>query len=206
LFSSNEELDEPIAFTDVILALYLENLPSHAHDDDEDEEFFNAEPLADAVIGAFALGCAIGLEFPQHVRTILAQTHSGQVDEIVAECKEPLSEQVAETRASGQPLEAEDFVDTLVEAINQGEHVDSETAQNALSMSFEYGLVLSHVERTAAMVVRNAFNRDQETSVREYESGESTDVPSSPDPYQSLQELSKEIVTAYEADIGFWPA
>jgi hypothetical protein len=197
-------LDAPVAFTDVILALYLENLPSHTHEDDE--EFFDAEPMGDAVIGAFALGCAIGLEFPERVRTILEQTHPAQVDEIIAECKAPLAEQVAEARASAQAMEPDDFVDTLVEAINQGEHVDADTAQNALSMSFEYGLILSNVERAAAMVVRNAFNREQETAVKEYEAGDSTDMPASPDPYQSLQDLAKEIVMAYEADIGFWPS
>ena len=60
MFSSQEELDEPLAFTDLVLGLYLESLPSHSHGDEE--QFFDAEPLADAVVGAFALGCAIGLE------------------------------------------------------------------------------------------------------------------------------------------------
>ena len=203
LFASQDDLDEPIALTDVVLALYLEGLPSHSHAGGE--EVFDSQPLSDAVIGAFALGCAVGLEYPQRVPTIIEQTHPGAAEQIIEECKGPLTLQVAEARHSAEPMEPEDFVESLVEALGQGEHVDGDTAQNALSMSFEYGCVLAHVERSAAMIVRNAFNRDQETGVRDYESGESTDMPAGPDPYQSLQELAKEIVTAYEADIGFWP-
>ncbi len=203
MYASQDDLDEPIALTDVILALYLEGLPSHSHADGE--EAFDAEPLSDAVIGAFALGCAVGLEYPERVRTILEQTHPGEAEGIIEQCKAPLTMQVAEARHAAEPLEPEDFVDSLVEAIGQGDYADADTAQNALSMSFEYGCILAHVERGAAMVVRNAFNRDQETAVREYESGDSADLPTGPDPYQPLQDLAREIVTAYEADIGFWP-
>ena len=127
------------------------------------------------------------------------------MDEIIAECRVALSEQVAEAKAAGQPLESDDFVDSLVEALEQGDHVDMETAQNALSMSLEYGLVLAHVERPAAIVVRNAFNRDQEEAVGEFEAGDSADMPAGPSPYMPLQDLAREIVTAYEADVGFWP-
>jgi hypothetical protein len=203
LFASQDDLDEPIALTDVILALYLEGLPSHSHEDGV--EVFDSEPLGDAVVGAFALGCAVGLDYPDRVRTIIEQTHPGAAEQIIEECKGPLTMQVAEARHASEPLEPEDFVESLVEAIGQGDHVDGDTAQNALSMSFEYGCILAQVERGAAMMVRNAFNRDQETGVREYESGDSAAVPIGPDPYQSLQDLAKEIVTAYEADIGFWP-
>ncbi len=203
LHASHDELDEPLAFTDVILALYLEGLPSHSHGDDE--EVFDAAPLSDAVVGAFALGCAVGLEYPERVRTVLEQTHPGAVDAIIEECRGPLAAQVAEARSSAEALEPEDFVEPLVEALGQGDHVDADTAQNALSMSFEYGLILSHVERGTAMVVRNAFNRDQETSVETFEAGDSADMPAGPDPYQSLQDLAKEIVAAYETDVGFWP-
>ncbi|MEX2598538.1 MAG: hypothetical protein WD533_02670 [Dehalococcoidia bacterium] len=192
-----------MAFTDVILALYLEGLPSHSHDDDE--EVFDAAPLSDAVVGAFALGCAIGLEYPDRVRAILEQTHPGAVDEIIEECKAPLSAQITEARNATEALEPEDFVEPLVEALGQGDHADADSAQNALSMSFEYGLIVAHMERGTAMVVRNAFNRDQETSVESYEAGDSAEMPAGPDPYQSLQDLAKEIVTAYEADVGFWP-
>jgi hypothetical protein len=69
-------------------------------------------------------------------------------------------------------------------------------------MSFEYGCILAHVQRPAAIMVRNAYNRAQAETVEEFEGGES-DVPSGPDPLQSLQGLATEIMDAYVADVGF---
>ena len=93
--------------------------------------------------------------------------------------------------------------------MEQGEHVDEETAHNALSMSFEYGCVLAYLERTGAIMVRNAFNRSQQEAVEAFEANVSEeppdpdDVPAGPDPYQRVQDLAEEILEAYGADIGF---
>ena len=95
------------------------------------------------------------------------------------------------------------------EALEQGEHVDGEPAHNALSMSFEYGCVLAYLERTGAIMVRNAFNRSQQEAVEAFEANASEeppdpdDVPAGPDPYQRVQDLAEEILEAYGADIGF---
>ena len=97
----------------------------------------------------------------------------------------------------------------LLQAMEEGGHADTETAQNALSMSFEYGLILAHVQRSAALVLRNAFNRAQEEAAQEEapedEPADAEDEDLSPEyaPFESLQELAQEIMSAYEADIGF---
>jgi hypothetical protein len=189
----------------VILALYLEGLSNEATTDDSHEEeahVYEPDALSEAVVGAFALGTAMGLEYPDRIVTIIEQTHPGDSDALIDECRGPLEEQAASLREASGPVEPEDFVDSLLEAIDQGEPVDSETALNALSMSFEYGCILAHVQRPAAIMVRNAYNRAQADTVEEFEGGES-DVPSGPDPLQSLQGLATEIMDAYVADVGF---
>ena len=193
--------DGPVAFTDVVITLYLEGVP--VLQDDDGDPVFEAGNLAESVIGAFALGCAVGVDFPEHVIPILDQTHPDAVAEIIDECREPLAERVAAARAATEPLEPESFIEDLIEAIDQGPHANGDTAQNALSMSFEYGCILAHLERPAAIVVRNAYNRDQEESLEEIQEGESQELPEGPDPFHSVQELAAEVMTAYEADIGF---
>lgn len=100
-------------------------------------------------------------------------------------------------------MEPEDFIDPLLQALEEGSHADAETAHNSLSMAFEYGCILAHIQRSAALLLRNAFNRSQDESVREFDEGESNDMPPGPDPYQSVQDLAKELMAAYESDIGF---
>lgn len=200
--NSNDGHDHgPIAFTDVVVALYLEGLPYHEHDE---EMFYDSGPLSEAIVGSFALGCAVGVDFPSRIQQVLEQTHPGEVQHIVEECRNPLEAQVTAARSSTEPLEPEDFVDDLLEAIEKAEQADIETSQNALSVSFEYGLILAEIQRSAALVLRNAFNRSQEEAVAEFQDGPSEeDLPPGPDPFESLQELANEIVAAYEADIGF---
>ena len=193
----------PIAFTDVVVALYLEGLPAHEHDG---EAFYDGGPLSEATIGSFALGCAVGVDFSARIEPVLEQTHPDQVEHIIEECRGPLKERVAAARSSMDPLEPEDLIDELIKALEEGEsgHADIETAQNALSMSFEYGLILARVQRSAALVLRNSFNRSQEEAVEDFTEGEADeDVPPGPDPFESLQDLAGEIMAAYEADIGF---
>ena len=195
------EADERATFTDVVIALYLEGLPDSL--DENDGLVFESGPLAESVIGAFALGCAVGVEYPTHVRGILEQTHEGVVDEVIAECRESLSERVGEAKAAAEPLEAESFIATLVDGLDGGPFTDVETAQNALSMSFEYGCVLAFAERGAAIVVRNEYNRSQDKALDEFEEGHTEEAPEGPDPFHSLQEFATEVMEAYEADIGF---
>lgn len=201
--SSHDDHEGPVAFTDVVVVLHLEGLPQHSHDG---ETFFECGPLSETAVAAFALGCAVGVDFPKRIEQVLEQTHPNVVEHIIAECREPLEQQTDAARRSTEPLEPEDFLDGLLQALEEAEHADVETAQNALSMSFEYGLILAHIRRSAALVLRNAFNRSQEEAVRELDeenSPEEDDVPPGPAPFESLQELAAEIMGAYEADFGF---
>ena len=111
---------------------------------------------------------------PHRIVPVLEQTHPGQVTEIIDECREPLEQQVAAARQTTDPLEPADFMGDLLQAMEEGGHADIETAQNALSMSFEYGLILAHVQRSAALVLRNAFNRAQEEAAQGRRTGRRT--------------------------------
>jgi hypothetical protein len=159
--------------------------------------------LTEAVIGAFALGCAVGVQYSMRVLSILGQTHEGVVDEVVAECTESLKEHVKETKAAAEPIEAESFIEALIDGLDGAPYTDVETAQNALSMSFEYGCILASVERGAAIVVRNEYNRSQDKALEEFQDGQTEEAPEGPDPFHSLQQFAAEVMEAYEADIGF---
>ncbi len=202
--------DGPLAFTDVVVLLHLENAPSHTRQGDS---FFESEALAEAAVAAFGLGCAVGVDFPARILPILEQTHPGEVERIVAECAEPLERQVAAARQATEALAPEDFLHDLLETLDESEHADAETAQNAVSMSFEYGLLLANASRSAALVLRNALNRATADALRaassedegegaEDDPSASSDLEDEP-PFESLQELAAEMVSAYEADIGF---
>ena len=194
---------EPVTLTDVVLALYLEGLPRHP-DEEDDEPLYQAEALRDATAAAFALGCAAGIEFPRRVPVILEQTHPGDVEQIMEECREPLAEQAADARASGEETGPERFLESLLEALEEGQAVESDVACNLLSIGFEYGCILAAVQRPAALVVRNGYNRRQAQALAAFEAGDLQEPPPGPDPRQSLQDLAKEVVSAYEKDIGFW--
>ena len=190
-----------LAFTDVVVLLHLEAAPSQAHGSDT---LFESEPVAEAAVGAFGLGCAVGVDFPARVLPILEQTHPGESERIAAECAEPLERQVAAARQSTETLAADDFLYDLLETLDESERVDAETAQNAVSMSFEYGLLLARVSRSAALVLRNAVNRSLEDAMRAAPpEGQASDGEESAPPFESLQELAAEMMAAYEADVGF---
>jgi hypothetical protein len=187
--------------------------------DEDDEQVFESAPLAEAVIGAFCLGCAIGIEYPERLQPILAQTHEDELDEIIAECKVSLTQCIEEAKAAAEPIEAESFIVGMTDGLDERPYASTETAQNALSMAFEYGCILARVERGAAIVVRNEFNRSEEAAAEEIEGeeeghdhedhaghdhtghdhGRDSDAHG---PYQLIQEFAVEIVAAYEADIG----
>ena len=205
-----------LAFTDVVVLLHLDAAPSREHGRDT---LFESDPVAEAAVGAFGLGCAVGVDFPDRVFPILEQTHPGESERIAAECAEPLERQVAAARQSTETLAADDFLYDLLETLDETERVDAETAQNAVSMSFEYGLLLARVSRSAALVLRNAVNRSLEDAMRapppDAPPPEGVDAPApsaSPPPpegeenappFESLQELAAEMMAAYEADVGF---
>ncbi len=202
-----------LAFTDVVVLLHLQAAPSQEHGRDT---LFESDPVAEAAVGAFGLGCAVGVDFPDRVLPILEQTHPGESERIAAECAEPLERQVAAARQSTETLAADDFLYDLLETLDETERVDAETAQNAVSMSFEYGLLLARVSRSAALVLRNAVNRSLEDAMRAPPPGalppeEDAPAPSAPPlegeenapPFESLQELAAEMMAAYEADVGF---
>ena len=194
------EPDGPVALTDVVIALYLEGVPAH---EDDGERHFDAGALSEAAVAAFALGCALGVGSGGRVLDILEQTHPGAVEHVIEECREPLTQQAEAVRRSPEPLEPEDFIDDLLRAIEDDAHPGDDTAHNALSMAFEYGVILAHVARPAAMMVRNVFNRAQAEALSEFEAEASDDLPPGPDPHRPLQDLAAEILSAYEADIGF---
>ena len=147
--------------TDVVLSFYLEELPSRQEADGS--LLYDLEPLLEAGAGAFVLGCALGIEAPDTVASVLEQTHPGEVAAIVEDCTAPLVASVEEAQGSGTEM---------------GPHV--------LSIAFEYGCILATVERRAALVVRNGFNRH------------AADGP-------TIQETARRILAAYEADYGFDP-
>ena len=194
--------DEFASFTEIVVILHLEGLPPHDHGG---ETFFDSVLLTEVVAAAFALGCAVGVDFPDRIDQILEQTHPDAVEHLMTSCREPLERQVAVARQSPEPLEPDDFIGDLLEALEEQEHADIETAQKALYMSFEYGLILADVQRSAALVLRNAFNRTQEELMREFQvdATDEADAPAGPVPFESLQEFAAEIMSAYEADIGF---
>jgi hypothetical protein len=201
-----DDVEGPVTFTDVVIALHVEGLPTQLSEDDE--AVFEAGALAESVVAAFALGCAVGVEFPDRVGPILEQTHEDAVEHIIEECRGPLTELVSAAKEAAEPLQPESFIESLVDGVEQSEYADNETAHNALSMSFEYGCILAHVQRSAAILVRNAYNREQDAAVRELQAedpddADDDDLPGGPDPFHSVQEFATEVMEAYEADIGF---
>ena len=192
-----------MALTDVVLALYLEGLPRR--DDPDGTSYFEAEPLTEAAAGAFALGCALGAAFPDRVRLILEQTHPGEVDAIISDCADPLEAEVAEAREAGRELEPSLFMASIFEAMDDVEPVEADVACNVVSIGFEYGCILAEVERRAAQMVRNSFNRRQAEVLRAAADADSAEglILVGPDPERPVQELAQEVLAAYEKDFGF---
>lgn len=183
-----------------MIALYLEGLPTA--EDEEGLPVFESGPLGESVIGAFGLGCAVGIEYPDRIMPILRQTHEDDLNEVVEDCRTALLERIDEAKEAMEPIDAESFVAAIVDSIEEKPFCDSDTAQNALSMSFEYGCILASVARGAAMVVRNEVNRSQQERVEDFEDGLDNDAPDNPEAFQSLQEFATEVMAAYEADLG----
>lgn len=161
----------------------------------------------EASSSAFALGCALGLDHPGQVTLILEQTHVGESQAIISECESPLKSLISDAKESGEEIGAELFLSGLFEVLEDEEPVEANFAYNIISIGFEYGCILAQVERRAALIVRNKFNRELATVPR---------VESSKDPRQeerqreggtkpfiSLQQLAAHILSEYEAELGF---
>jgi hypothetical protein len=200
---SGSDIEQHVPLTDVVLMLYLEEIPQ-VSEGPSGEPIYEAEALRKASAGAFTMGCAIGMDFPDLVRPILEQTHSDEgADTIIEDCEGPLTEQVVEARAANQELNSALFLESLFEAMEEDEEIEAQAAYNVLSISFEYGCILAKVERRAALLVRNDFNRKQAEQVEAMERGEEPFPVLGPDPNRPIQDTAKELVTAYQADIGF---
>jgi hypothetical protein len=201
--TSGGDDEQHVPLTDVVLMLYLEEIPQ-VSESPSGQPAYETEALRRAAMGAFAMGCATGMEFPDLVRPILEQTHPDEgADTIIEDCEGPLTEQVVEARAANQGLSSELFLESLFEAMEEDPEVEAQAAYNVLSISFEYGCILAKVERSAALLVRNDFNRKQAEQVEAMERGEEPFPVLGPDPNRPIQDTAKELVTAYQADIGF---
>ena len=179
-----------MAFTDVVLAWQLEDLP---YREAGDAAYYDPNELAEAASAAFAFGCALGLDFPDRLLPILEQTHPGEADAIVAD---PLQELAAEAAGSAEEVGAELFLGSLFDALDDTEPVEAATAYNVISIGFEYGCILARVERRAAMLVRNNFNRELAAVAQARQ-------PSGQAQFQPLQELAREMLSTYEREMGF---
>ena len=185
-----------MAFTDIVLAWQLEDLP---YRESGETVYYDPDELVEAASAAFAFGCALGLDFPGRLPLILEQTHPGEGEAIVAECAGPLRELAAEARESAEEVGAELFLSSLFEALDDAEPVEAATGYNVISIGFEYGCILAHVERRAAMLVRNSFNRELAAVAQAQRA-------SGPARFQSLQELAREMLLDYEREVGFGAA
>ncbi len=201
--------DAPIAFTDIITALVIENVETREHGD---ETFYDVDGVALGSALAFAIGCAVGVEFPERIEPALAQTHGDDASSVIEACRAPLAQAATDARRSTEPPAPADFISELLDSLAEIERADIETAQSAISVSFEYGLLLAHTQRAAALVLRNAFDRSRK---EEFESAPNNDDPEAPpgspgasddpDDFETLQEIAREVMASYEEDIGFAP-
>ena len=187
-----------MAFTDVVLAWQLEELP---YQEVSGAVHYDANEVMEAASAAFALGCALGLDSLDRVPLILEQTHPGEVQEIITECTGPLTELAAEAQESGEEMGAELFLGGLFEVLEEDEPVEAGIAYNIISIGFEYGCILAHAERRAAMLVRNNFNRELATVT-----STQAEQAAGPEPFQTLQEIAHQMLEDYESEIGFSPA
>ena len=101
------------------------------------------------------------------------------------------------------------FIGSVFEGLEDEEPVDLDATCNILSIAFEYGCVLAHVDRGAAQIVRNNFNRGH-PATPDIEISPLADRGQAP-PNQEMeqgrsrpiQEFAQELYSAYEAGIGF---
>jgi hypothetical protein len=182
------------------LALYLEGIDHHP-DEDDDEVLYNPRTIREIVPAAFAFGCAVGVEFPALIIPILEQTHPGEVEGIFHDCATPLTEQIEEIRKSPTEMNPDVFLASFQDHLDESQSIESNAAYNLISMGFEYGCVVAYLERPAAVVIRNHYNRNQAHAVASFKTGETVAIPPGPDPNRSLQALAIEIISAYESDI-----
>jgi hypothetical protein len=180
---------ESTLFTDVVLAYLFDDQPFH--EDQNGSVAYETDLVTEAAATAFALGCALGAASPGKVPLILEQTHPGEVEEIITECAPPLQEQAALARNGEAELGPELFLGALFETVAEGEPIESDAAYNMASIGFEYGCILALVERSAAQLLRNSYNRHQSI-------GDANPTPA-PMP---VQDVASRLLAAYEDDPG----
>lgn len=102
-----------------------------------------------------------------------------------------------EAQSENIPLGAGLFLSSIFEVLEEGEPVDLEITCNILSIAFEYGCILSIVERRAGLIVRNQFDRSalpdapSTTNEQDY----------SPDrKRQSLKDVARKLLRNYEEE------
>ena len=182
--------DSSPALTDVIVALYSQVL-IHDLQETEDVELISYDSLWAISEEVFTLGCSIGLSNYGDITRILEQTHS-DVSDILAECSVPLEKEVERAKESHATVSARFFLEVLFEPIVANEPVESDLSHQILSISFEYGCILAMSQRPAAIIVRNAFNRESVNSVSEKNINSIRDKP--------LEEFGEELFSAYKVD------
>ena len=191
--------DGPVPFIDYVAAIIVDSVEQIEADG---ETGCDARSLEVGITGAFALGCAIGVEFPDRVEQVLEQAFPGDVAEALDELRQPLAEQVAALRNSGAPLEAEAFTAEIAESLDGADAATLEFAVALIRHTFAYGVMLARLERATAIVLRNAMDRAQREAYEELQelqaqgSGED-------EPFETLQGVARSIMDDYEAEVGF---
>ena len=211
--------DYPLAFTDFMIAHILENM---APTEEADRSItFDAEDVALACVLSLVLGCAAGVEFPSRIDAILDQTHPGEVETIVEDCRSRIEELTAAARSGTEALAPEDLIGEVLDSIREAGRIDAQSTQLAVSMSFEYGVVVARVHRGTALVLRNGFERrhrdlaeevppivldDEDDDIVVFPDGEDEDEGvdiGDDDLLPTLQTVVAGMMTEYEEAVGF---
>ena len=200
---SGGHTEQNIPLTDVVLMLYLEEI-AQEESTVSGAPAYEANAVKRSANGAFSMGCATGIAFPDLVHSILAQTHPKEDPvALIEECKEPLLEQIVEARTANEEIGAGLFLESLFDAMEEDEYMEAQATYNVLSISFEYGCILASVDRRAALLTRNDFNRKQKELVESIMTGQEPHQVLGTDPSRPIQDTTKELIAAYLSDFGF---
>ena len=193
------EDDGPASFIEYVAAIILGSVEQVEVDD---EAGYDARSLDVGITGAFALGCAVGVEFPNRIEQVLEQVLPGEVAVVLDELRQPFADQVAALRNSGAPLEAEAFTAEIVESLDGADAASLEVAATLIQQTLAYGIMLARLERATAIVLRNAMDRAQREAYEELQELQIPDAGGD-GPFETLQGVARCIMDDYEAEIGF---
>ncbi len=201
LHPSDDDDDGPVAFTDFIVHMVIDNAETHEHGG---EAFYDVGDVATGGVLSFAIGCAVGVEFDDRIETMLEQTRGDQVEALVEACREPMAEAAAEARKSSEPPTPEFFIGDLLDTLHEMGHADAETAYGFVGSCFEYGLIFAKAQRSTALVLRNAFDRERKADLEEPSAeADASGEPEDAGEFESLQDLAREVMAEYEEEFGF---